>query len=70
VSITVRLVYPSKDGEPERTRVVELPGVPRYGEHIRLTKNGSAGATTLVVELVTWPEGDGEPVLISVRERN
>lgn len=62
----VTVSYPSG-----ATREILLAGVPRVGDHIRV-KNGP-DAPPLVVETVTWIEGDGdapEPiVIITVRAR-
>jgi hypothetical protein len=61
--ITVILLYPNN-----RRQEVMLAGVPREGERIALDNNGSA--PTLVVDQVTWLEGEGRApdpeVVISV----
>jgi hypothetical protein len=59
--------------ESGATSEVLLAGIPRSGESIRL-RNGRAGSPSLVVQHVTWIEGEGdspEPtVLVTVRERD
>jgi hypothetical protein len=62
----VTLLYPNGN-----TREILLAGVPRHGDHIRIS-NGPE-TPSLVVELVTWVEGSDTPpeptVIVAVRPR-
>jgi hypothetical protein len=65
----VTLAYPGGS-----RREVLLAGVPRKGEHVRVVSGrDQPDAPVLVVESVTWVEGDEKPpepiVIVAVRQR-